>query len=101
MKALLLEENAKLLFKEVPDPIQKNGWYKIKVMYAGICGSDIQRGFEKKAYCYPLIMGHEFSGIIDSVPQKGIYPPGLKVAVFPCFPAMSAGPALLESTRNV
>ena len=36
----------------------------IKVKYAGICGSDIPRAMITGARKYPLILGHEFSGVV-------------------------------------
>ncbi len=72
MKALVLEENARLVCKEVDFPSAYEGAeYLIRVHSAGICGSDIHRGFEGGAYHYPLIMGHEFSGTVERSPSGG------------------------------
>lgn len=84
MKALVLEKNALLQYRDVPilkRPSQNS--YLIKVAAAGICGSDIHRGFENGAYHYPLIMGHEFSGIVEKAPEGGVYRTGQRVVVFP------------------
>lgn len=84
MKALVLQENAKLVYLDVPDPEQPGkAYYRIRVAAAGICGSDIHRGFEHGAYHYPLVMGHEFSGIVEKAPEGGMYSPGQRVVVFP------------------
>ena len=64
MKAVVLKRNAFLSYRET-DLREVPGWYRIKVAFAGICGSDLGRGFRNGAYHYPLIMGHEFSGIVD------------------------------------
>ena len=87
MKALVLEENARLVYKEVPFPEKPPGRsYLIKVHAAGICGSDMHRGFEGGAYRYPLVMGHEFCGVVEEAPQNGRYEKGRRVTVFPLLP---------------
>lgn len=85
MKALVLEENAKLVWrehelKEVP------GWYCVKIAAAGICGSDLGRGFKSGTYHYPLVMGHEFSAVVETAPAGGAFNPGARVAVYPLLP---------------
>lgn len=84
MKALVLEENAKLTYKDVPRPKRDNeDWVGVEVKAAGICGSDLHRGFEGGAYHVPLIMGHEFSGVVDDVSPGGEFKQGDRVIVFP------------------
>jgi len=88
MKALVLEANGHLFYKEIDMPVKltKNS-YLIRVTASGICGSDIHRGFEDGAYHYPLVMGHEFSGIIKEIPASGCkYAQGQRVVVFPVLP---------------
>lgn len=85
MKAAVLKGNGILKVEEVPMP-EIRGWYKIRVAFAGICGSDLGRGFKNGAYHYPLIMGHEFSGVTETVPPGGKYPAGTRAAVFPLLP---------------
>ena len=38
------------------------------VAWAGICNSDLHRGFGGGAYRYPLVMGHEISGVVERAP---------------------------------
>ena len=85
MKAVVLTENAHLVCREVPLN-EIPGWYRIRIAFAGICGSDIGRGFRNGAYHYPLIMGHEFSGVIEEAPDGGRYPVGLRAAIYPLLP---------------
>jgi L-iditol 2-dehydrogenase len=65
MKALVLEEYNKLVYKEVPDPEPSVNEVLIKVMACGICGSDIH-GLDGSTgrRIPPMIMGHEASGVI-------------------------------------
>ncbi|MBT3273321.1 MAG: galactitol-1-phosphate 5-dehydrogenase [Spirochaetales bacterium] len=90
MKALVLEENAKLIYRDVPEPAvprsgDESGWAQIKIDAAGICGSDITRGFHNGAYHYPLVMGHEFAGTVVETGKSGGTGPR-RVAVFPLLP---------------
>jgi 2-desacetyl-2-hydroxyethyl bacteriochlorophyllide A dehydrogenase len=65
MKALVLEEYNKLVFKDVPDPEIKGNEVLVKVKACGICGSDVH-GMDGSTgrRIPPVIMGHEASGII-------------------------------------
>jgi 2-desacetyl-2-hydroxyethyl bacteriochlorophyllide A dehydrogenase len=65
MKALVLEEYNKLVYKDVPDPVISNNDVLVKVMACGICGSDVH-GLDGSTgrRIPPLIMGHEASGVI-------------------------------------
>jgi L-iditol 2-dehydrogenase len=67
-----------LRYEEVPDPVAGEGETLIKIMAAGICGSDVSRVFDKGAYHYPIIIGHEFAGLDEKT--------GRKAVVFPLLP---------------
>jgi L-iditol 2-dehydrogenase/galactitol-1-phosphate 5-dehydrogenase len=87
MKALVLIKNAHLEYKEVPLPVKPTkDSYLIRVVAAGICGSDIHRAFENGAYHYPLIMGHEFSGIIEEDFPGARYKKKERISVYPIIP---------------
>ena len=66
MKALVLEEYNKLVYKDVPVPGIKDNEVLVKVMACGICGSDVH-GMDGSTgrRIPPVIMGHEASGIIS------------------------------------
>jgi L-iditol 2-dehydrogenase len=92
MKALVLEKNTVLKFKDVPDPKIKDDECLIAVKYAGICESDIARAFCNGAYFYPSIMGHEVSGIVEKAGNKvNRFRKGDHVAVFPLLPCFKCG----------
>lgn len=65
MKALVLEEYNKLIYKEVEKPIPEAGEVLVEIMAVGICGSDVH-GMDGSTgrRVPPIIMGHEASGVI-------------------------------------
>ncbi len=65
MKALVLEEYNKLVYKDVPDPEILDNEVLVRVRACGICGSDVH-GLDGSTgrRIPPMIMGHEASGII-------------------------------------
>lgn len=76
-------------YEEIETPIPKSGEVRIKVVYTGICGSDVPRVNADACHYFPNVLGHEFSGIIDEVGEgvdKGIV--GKKVAGIPLVPCM-------------
>lgn len=89
MKALVLHAVGDLCMEEVECPSLKKGEVLLKIMAAGICGSDIGRVFDHGTYHFPTIPGHEFAGKIIDVGEdvdKGLI--GKKAAVFPLIPCM-------------
>jgi L-iditol 2-dehydrogenase len=66
MKALVLEEYNKLVYRNWPDPVMADNEVIVRVKAAGICGSDVH-GLDGSTgrRIPPLIMGHEASGIIE------------------------------------
>ena len=90
MKAMILEDKGLLTFKEVEEP-KPFGEKPILVRIAavGVCGSDILRYVQGKAYHFPLILGHEFSAIVEDTPQDSKFSRGDRVAVYPLLPDYS------------
>lgn len=68
MKALVLEEYNKLVYKEVPTPEYGANEMLIRVKACGICGSDVH-GMDGSSgrRIPPLIMGHEAAGVVEAV----------------------------------
>ncbi len=97
MKALVLEADKQLTYVEdrpVPEAPDERPAALVRVAACGICGSDIPRGFGGKAYFYPLVMGHEFSGVVEEPVAGGRFRKGDRVAVFPLIPKnMETDPA--------
>jgi L-iditol 2-dehydrogenase len=84
MKALVYTGPGKMELQERPKPVPAEGEYLIKVMANGICGSDVE-GFLGKSgrRTPPMIMGHEFAGVIEEAPHNGTYKVGQNVTAFP------------------
>lgn len=66
MKAAILENKGVMSVQEVPTPTPQPGNVILKVKAVSICGSDISR-YVKGHRMYPLILGHEGSGVITAV----------------------------------
>ncbi|MFD0828900.1 galactitol-1-phosphate 5-dehydrogenase [Neobacillus sp. M.A.Huq-85] len=64
MKAAVLHSENQIVFQEIEIGELKPDEVKVKVMAAGICGSDTHKMVSKWKYPLPAIMGHEFAGYI-------------------------------------
>ncbi|WP_046180084.1 galactitol-1-phosphate 5-dehydrogenase [Domibacillus tundrae] len=62
MKAAVLHAKNQFVYEEVPINPCGEQEVKVKVMAAGICGSDTHKMMSEWKYPLPAIMGHEFSG---------------------------------------
>ena len=87
MKAVVLDAPGVLRHGEVPEP-QPFGARPVlvRVGAVGVCGSDLLRVGHGTAYHYPLVLGHEFSAVVEQVPAGSRLRPGDRVAVFPLLP---------------
>lgn len=85
MRKLILDAPYKMHMEEAPIPTPQADQVRIKVCKIGVCGSDptIYKGLHPYV-SYPLVMGHEISGVIDAVgenvPQSRI---GQRVTIIP------------------
>lgn len=72
MKALVKYEKGigNVELKDVPVPEPKSNEVRIKIKSCGVCGTDIKIYEDKFPYNDPVIIGHEFSGIIDKIGSK-------------------------------
>lgn len=70
MKALVVNKNGVVRVEEISQPTLEEKSVKIKVKACGICGSDIPRAINNSAHYYPIVLGHEFSGVISEVGEK-------------------------------
>ena len=61
-----------------------DGYCVFDVKACGICGSDIPRVIAGTSYYYPIVLGHEFCGIVRDSKQKELI--GKRACVFPILP---------------
>ena len=70
MKRATLVNTRQYQIEEIDEPHASQGEVRIKVMYNGLCGSDLHI-FENKhpslINAFPIVLGHEFSGIVDEI----------------------------------
>ena len=93
MKAYVLHGINDLRFEEVARPESKADEALVRVMAAGICGSDIPRIYTTGAHRHPLIPGHEFSGVVEQVgSEENRKWMGKRVGVFPLIPCHQCEP---------
>lgn len=87
MDAQVLHGIGDLRFEQVKRPAPAAGEVLVRVMAAGICGSDVPRVYRTGAHRMPLIPGHEFAGEVTEL-GTGVEPKWLhqRVGVFPLIP---------------
>ena len=90
MKAAVLYANQDLRYADWPTPEVTPGTVKVKVKMTGICGSDVPRVLANGAHYYPIVLGHEFSGVVEEV-GEGVtnVKPGDTVSGAPLLPCMA------------
>ena len=76
-------------YEEIETKKPGAGQVKVKVKYTGICGSDVPRVNGDACHFYPMVLGHEFSGVISEV-GEGVsrVRVGDRVAGIPLVPCM-------------
>ena len=87
MKAIYIEEPGRVSIREIDMPKRKKGEALLKVLYGGICGSDLGSYRGTFAYFdYPRIPGHEFAAEIMEIDEndRGLKP-GMIVTCNPYF----------------
>lgn len=84
MKAFFIEDVRKTCVKEVAVPKPEADEVLIKVMAVGVCGTDAHLYLGDYENPYPVIPGHEFSGIVEAVGDRvRNFKPGQRVAADP------------------
>ena len=89
MKAAVVVANEDVRYQDVEDIKVLPGTVKIKVKASGICGSDVPRVLHNGVHFYPIVLGHEFSGIVEEV-GEGVtkVKPGDYATAAPLLPCM-------------
>ena len=71
MEAIRIEEPKRIEFIEIDEPVAKEGEAILKILYGGICGTDLGSYRGNFAYFdYPRVPGHEFSAEIVSIGEN-------------------------------
>ena len=67
MQALICAGDGRVELAEAPLPQIPDGWARVRVLRAGVCGTDLElaRGYKGG---YRGILGHEFVGVVESSP---------------------------------
>lgn len=93
MKAWVLRETGEIAYEERERPRAQEGEVLVRVMAAGICGSDIPRIYRTGAHRMPLIPGHEFAGRVEETGRySGRSWLHKRVGVYPLIPCGECGP---------
>ena len=85
MKQAVMTSPGVIEFRDVPVPKPGPEEVLIRVRRIGVCGSDIHVRHGRHPFTsYPVVQGHEFSGVIEAVGKRvrGLRP-GLKVTATP------------------
>lgn len=71
MKKIVCEKPKTFKMVEAERPVPQEGEALIRVQRIGICGTDIHAyGGNQPFFTYPRVLGHELSGIIESIPDN-------------------------------
>ena len=80
MRALEIKRPGEMALIDAPIPTPPEGFARIKVVSAAVCATDLEVIDGNIPANYPLIPGHEWSGIVDSVgSEKDAYWVGKEV----------------------
>jgi L-idonate 5-dehydrogenase len=86
MRAVRIHARQDMRTDQLPSPEPAAGEVRLRVRYAGICGSDLHYYADGASGIFtirePLIPGHEVSGVVDFDPA-GAFEPGSPVTVHP------------------
>lgn len=87
MKAIYIEAPGEIRIRDIDMPVRKSGEALLKVLFGGICGSDLGSYRGTFAYFdYPRIPGHEFAAeIVEVDPNDLGLTPGMIVTCNPYF----------------
>lgn len=68
MRQAIMTKPGEIEFNNINSPIPSPGQVQIRVQRIGVCGSDLHVFYGKHPFVsYPVIQGHEFSGIVEAV----------------------------------
>ena len=90
MKAAVLHGNENMRYEEYPTPEVLTGTVLVQVRATGICGSDVPRVLHNGAHWYPIVLGHEFAGVVAAVGEGVTHiREGMHVSGAPLLPCLA------------
>ncbi len=93
MKQAVMVNPGKIEIREIEAPKAAPGKVLVQIGYIGICGSDIHVYHGKHPYTkYPVVQGHEVSGVVVSSGDNGTFQEGDKVTIEPQISCGKCGP---------
>ena len=97
MKAWVLEGIGDIRLESIDRPVPGKNEVLVNVKAAGICGSDVPRTYDTGAHKMPLVIGHEFSGVVvEAGPEDeaGLTSGWMnkRVGIFPLIPCKKCNP---------
>ena len=95
---LTIYENGTYKVEQSKKPSIQSGEVLLNVKACGVCGSDVPRVFNGKSYYYPIVLGHEFSGIVEK--SEGGKLDGKRVCIFPILPCKTCDFCKKEQYAN-
>ena len=81
---LTVYQDCKTVVEPSEKPAATEGYARFRVKACGVCGSDLPRVFSGASYFYPIVLGHEFSGIVEDSLNPDLI--GKRACVFPILP---------------
>lgn len=86
MQALVLAGNGRLTYESRDIPTPGEGEMLVRILYAGICGSDIHayHGLQP-SLSYPCVMGHENVGVVEKINGSSSLSVGDHVVIDPSY----------------
>lgn len=91
MKEIVIPQNNQLEIRETDIPACGDNDVLVKVLYSGLCGSDIPRIFHHGAHFYPVRLGHEFSArVVATGSNVSTVKEGDHICCVPLIPNFSA-----------
>lgn len=97
MRAVTVHAPGDLRVEEFPTPEPSPGEVLVRIVYGGICGSDLHYAKDARNGNYrvlePLVLGHEVVGVVADVgaDTPSAPPVGTRVAIHPATPSAPAG----------
>jgi L-iditol 2-dehydrogenase len=89
MMTALVKQGSRVALRQVWRPVPDRDEVLVRVVVAGVCRTDLHVADGRIPGPEPLILGHEFSGVVEAAgPDAGGCGPGCRVAVSPIIPCL-------------